>query len=104
MKNVIVDLQFISYDGKYPCLCSGMLVFKAMYSDGSEKIFEWNNCIYPDKDIFSSIYDTHDWTIDLPTDTDFVNQTVMDFTPMVILYLTKIVNENVTLPCCRGCS
>ena len=86
------EIKFISYDGKWPCLCSGTLIIEV---DGKE---------YKLENILSSGGSTNwhtgrikhgDWKID------------SDELPEELRPLTKeiceVVNENVTPGCCGGC-
>lgn len=87
-------VEFVSYDGKYPCLCMGTLIIKVnnktyflkhvMMSGGSICIDDnWN------------MWAEHgDWEVDL------------EEYPELEPYkeeITHIVNENVTHGCCGGC-
>ena len=78
-------VEFISYDGKYPCLCMGTLTIKV-----NGKTYWLNNkmisggCIMRDGD----------WEIDL------------EKYPELEPYkeeITKVVNDNVEQGCCGGC-
>ena len=87
-------VEFVSYDGKYPCLCMGTLTIRvngntyrfnhAMVSGGG---------IWHDSDWNYEVkYD--DWTVDLGEH------------PELELYkeeITRVVNENVERGCCGGC-
>ena len=89
-------VEFVSYDGKWPCLCSGTLIIKV---DG--KTYSFKNamisggCIcggpHTDWDMWS---EQGDWKINL------------DEHPELEPYkeeITRVVNDNVEQGCCGGC-
>jgi len=104
----IIDLKFVSYDGKFPNLCSGNLKFIAVYSDGTEQEYNWQHCLNSGGSCHyhKGDWDTEegDWEVHLPFDTDDPMKEYSEFTPMVMAYLTKIVNDEVEKGCCGGCS
>jgi hypothetical protein len=103
-KKTIVDLKFISYDGKYPNLCGGKLTIIVVYSDGTEYpvVFgsDYHRCLTSGGE-----YGNEDgkWTFEFD---DYNNEKdkFPEFTPMVIAYLEKIINDNIPQGCCGGCS
>ena len=103
MNKVITDLKFVSYDGKYPTLCMGNLKFVAIFSDGSEKEYNWKDAITSTGGLDDD-YEayTGDWDVHLPLYRE--EEDYSEFTPMVLYYLEKLVNENVPRGCCGGCS
>lgn len=87
-------VEFISYDGKYPCLCMGTLTIKV-----NGKTYWLNNkmisggCIMRDGD-WNMWSEYGDWEIDL------------EKYPELEPYkeeITKVVNDNVEQGCCGGC-
>ena len=50
-------------------------------------------------------YEAHegDWSVHLPNDCEFPEKKYPEFTPMVMAYLTELVNKNVEFGCCGGC-
>ena len=87
-------VEFVSYDGKYPCLCMGTLVIKVNeenYSLEDAMISGGSICRDEDWDMWATC---GDWEIDLKE------------YPELEPYkeeITRIVNENVTRGCCGGC-
>lgn len=87
-------VEFVSYDGKWPCLCFGTLIIKV---DG--KTYSFKNamisggCVMHDKDW--NMWTEHgDWEIDL------------EKYPELESYkeeITRVVNDNVSQGCCGGC-
>lgn len=87
-------VEFISYDGKYPCLCMGTLTIKV-----NGKTYWLNNkmisggCIMRDGD--QNMWSEYgDWEIDL------------EKYPELEPYkeeITQVVNNNVEQGCCGGC-
>ena len=87
-------VEFISYDGKYPCLCMGTLTIKV-----NGKTYWLNNkmisggCIMMDGD-WNMWSEYGDWEIDL------------EKYPELEPYkeeITQVVNDNVEQGCCGGC-
>ena len=89
-------IKFVSYDGKWPCLCFGVLTIKV-----DEKTYKLDNvmtsggCIcggpHTDWDMWA---ETGPWSLDLKE------------YPELQPYekeITEIVNENVIWGCCGGC-
>lgn len=89
-------VEFVSYDGKWPCLCHGTLIIKVdgkTYSFEDAMISGGRICGGPitDWDMWS---ETGDWEIDLEEH------------PELEPYkeeITRVVNENVEHGCCGGC-
>lgn len=87
-------VEFISYDGKYPCLCMGTLTIRV-----NGKTYRLNNkmisggCIMRDGDW--NMWSEHgDWEIDLKK------------YPELEPYkeeIKQVVNDNVEQGCCGGC-
>ena len=81
------NIKFVSYDGDYPNLCSGILVLDI---DGDEVRFE--NCLSSGGDVY---FNDHweetvlsgEWTLRSDKFKNF----------------TKLVNENIEHGCCGGC-
>lgn len=86
-------VEFVSYDGDFPNLCSGTLVLRidgekvmfpkyCMCSGGSVRFDEhWNGCV-----------DNGDWSVVVPNQyTDIKDE------------IERCVNENVKHGCCGGC-
>lgn len=87
-------VEFISYDGKYPCLCMGTLTIKV-----NGKTYWLNNkmisggCIMRDGD-WNMWSEYGDWEINL------------EKYPELEPYkeeITQVVNDNVEQGCCGGC-
>lgn len=116
-------IEFISYDGKYPCLCDGILTVKI-----NGNICRFSNCIYSDYDEKSQklIYNKNDyprfwksggciqqddewnmwsekgpWEIDLSTycQKEYFTKEILDLMDDLI----KMFNEHVPQGCCGGC-
>lgn len=86
-------VEFVSYDGKYPNLCSGALVLRI---DGEITIFpeycmssggrvwfddSWKGHVYQD-----------DWRVEVPVKYRHLQEEI-----------NKVVNNNVSRGCCGGC-
>ena len=90
------DIQFISYTGKYPNLCSGKLTISV---DGDE-ITE-DHCLisggyirsFVDEDIVKG-----EWTVDFLHKFYFMN-----FDDEEKKLITDLVNANIPFGCCGGC-
>lgn len=90
-----VKIEFLGYDGAYPCLCCGTLKIKvndklyclqnALISGG------WVMCVDDD---YNFDVGTGDWEVDLeqfPELEPYKEQ------------ITELVNDNVEQGCCGGC-
>jgi hypothetical protein len=86
------QLQFISYDGKYPNLCSGTLKFKA---HGIE--YSWNNCLMSGgaADYMDEFIETGEWWL-RPSMVDILDESS-------IILIERMINENIPQGCCGGC-
>lgn len=88
-------VEFISYSGKWPCLCSGTLILKI---DG--KRVEFRNALLSN----GSVWFDDDWTAHV--EEGFWSVSSYDLTEEYLPYLEeieKVVNENVPYGCCGGC-
>lgn len=96
-------VKFVSYTGKYPCLCTGLLTLEI---DGKEVTFGndfvkckgefpafWQSGGYLDKD-----YNAHcdEWQID-------VQEIPEQFRPYAA-EIDRAFNDNVRYGCCGGCA
>lgn len=86
-------VEFISYDGRYPNLCSGILVLRI---DGVEhKLPRYcmvsNGSAYIDEQYNAHVL-TGRWSVNLPDDLKRYQTEIED-----------CVNINVQHPCCGGC-
>lgn len=87
-------VEFVSYDGEWPCLCCGTLIIKVdgkTYSFNHAMISGGGICCGEDWDMWA---EQDDWKIDLEEH------------PELEPYkeeITRIVNENVPQGCCGGC-
>lgn len=88
------NIEFVSYDGENPNLCSGTLIVKV---DGEERKV---NCklisggsIKCNKN-WDCIVEQGAWTIEFK---DYA------FSKKEQKYITKLVNKNVPFGCCGGC-
>lgn len=92
------SVEFVSYDGKYPNLCSGLLVIKV-----NGKLYELRHflsscgkCYFNDDG--NEIVTKGDWEI-----SEYMLET---YCPELIPFkeeIEKVVNENVEKGCCGGC-
>lgn len=90
----MANIEFISYNGEYPCLCHGTLSIKVNGKRHDLKyvmISGGNICHSEDWDMWA---EQDDWKLDL---SDY---------PELEPYkeeITKLVNDNVEKGCCGGC-
>lgn len=93
-------VEFVSYTGEYPCLCSGTLTLRI---DGEEVIF-WNMGKAGIKG-YPSFWITNgdcrnphssEWVIDYET----IPEKYRDY----FYEIDEVFNENVPRPCCGGCN
>lgn len=84
-------VEFISYDGEYPCLCSGDLVVRI---DGKE--VDLGSCLCSGGNVWFDDWrgyaDFGKWSVDVPEE-------YAEYTKEI----TRVVNENVEWGCCGGC-
>ncbi len=96
-------IEFVSYDGKYPNLCSGTLILSV---DGKE--YSWRGpCLVSGGEI---IHDgnwndieviTGPWGVDFDMSPD---QYDLNFTDEEMKFIVDLVNDNVDdYGCCGGC-
>lgn len=87
-------VEFISYDGKWPCLCMGTLIIKV---DGKTYKFEHamisggHICRDDDCDMWA---ERGDWEVNL-----YEHPELEPYKEEI----TRLVNENVEHGCCGGC-
>lgn len=92
----IRNIEFVSYDGKFPCLCGGKLTLKV---NGDEQTFEY--CLCSGGTCFCSL----DGENDIVTEGDWTlkEDKFSGFSDEEIRVITKLVNDNVPHGCCGGC-
>lgn len=89
-----MNVEFISYDGKYPNLCSGTLKLKV-----NNKLYALSHVLVSGGCVNFSSYDEDEvskgpWTIDLSQ--------YKELEPYKE-EIAELVNENVSQGCCGGC-
>lgn len=87
-------VEFVSYDGKYPCLCMGTLTIKV---DG--KAYRFNHAMISGGRVLRN----EDWDMWAVQDDWEIN---LDEHPELEPYkeeITRVVNDNVEQGCCGGC-
>lgn len=87
------DIEFISYDGKYPNLCSGVLTLRV---DGQIRQFGW--CLISGGycDVYEDLCRTGEW--------DIKDDVFSEFTENEKEFIRELVNKNVERKgCCGGC-
>ena len=87
-------VEFVSYDGKWPCLCHGTLIIKVdgkTYSFRNAMISGGRICHDDSWDMWA---EEGDWEIDLEEHTELEPYKEE---------ITRVVNENVKHGCCGGC-
>ena len=92
-------IRFVSYDGKYPCLCNGNLVLEI---DG--EIVDFPNCLMSGGSVwFDENWMEHvevgRWGIDRVS----VSQKFGSKYDDRIAEILEVVNENIPWGCCGGC-
>ena len=86
-------VEFVSYDGKYPNLCSGQLVLKI---NGQARVFP-RYCLSSGGSVwFDNDWDEHvetgRWSINLTEDLEPLRKEI-----------EECINENIPYGCCGGC-
>jgi hypothetical protein len=88
-------VKFVSYDGKYPNLCSGTLVLEV-----NGKTYKWGNhsgIIYSGGGLLHNYEGTYngEWNVDYAK----INDEIKDYAEAI----DACINENITYGCCGGC-
>lgn len=86
-------VKFVSYDGKYPNLCSGTLILNI---DGEDIIFP-NYCLRSGGSAgftsdWKEVVTQGEWSVDVPEQYKHLSQEI-----------ENVVNLNVPYGCCGGC-
>jgi hypothetical protein len=84
-------IEFVSYDGKYPNLCSGTLTIKVDGKKMSDHCLRSGGSVWFDKD-WSEHVEDGPWGVTFEGLTKEENDV-----------LTELVNDNVRRGCCGGC-
>lgn len=86
-------VEFVSYDGKYPNLCSGLLVLKinGQIRELPRYCLRSGGNAYFDNDWLEHI-ETGRWSIDLPKDLEPLRKEI-----------EECINDNIPHGCCGGC-
>lgn len=93
-------IEFVSYDGKWPALCCGILI---LMIDDKKCIFE-NILSSSGSVLFSSDYkDEHFEKARIETGPWKIHEYPEDFTEEDKKNMLKVVNDNVAYGCCGGC-
>ena len=81
-------VEFVSYSGSYPNLCSGELVLKI---DG--EVVRWKRCMCSGGGLTED-YDVYEgaWSVDVPDEYKHLKSEI-----------ESVVNANVEYGCCGGC-
>lgn len=105
--------EFISYSGKFPNLCSGVLVFKTVDEEGNERPYHLKYCLISggkvefNPETSDCLVTNGPWTFQ-DFCFDVVNNpkeyaSFPEFTLEDKIALTKMINENIPQGCCGGC-
>ena len=85
-------IEFVSYNGKYPNLCSGELVLRI---DGKEVSLDsplWSGGYVTFDDDWREHIGCGEWSVNVPEEfAQYANE------------ITEVVNDNVPWGCCGGC-
>lgn len=92
-------VEFISYNGEYPNLCSGLLVIKV-----NGKLYEIRHCLYSSgqcffDDDYNEVVTEGDWGI---SEYKLKLNNLSELIPFRE-EIEKVVNDNVQKGCCGGC-
>ena len=88
-------VDFVSYDGRYPCLCSGTLILRI---DGMEVSLEGylvsgGHCYWNSENVGLGKVTRGKWRLhNLPEEYEHCRDEIL-----------KVVNDNVPYGCCGGC-
>ena len=88
-------IEFVSYDGEFPNLCSGTLVIKVDGKEYSIKnaLISGGNVWFDDD--WNDYVSSGEWSVD--------SDELPDELKPYIDEITEVVNENVEWGCCGGC-
>ena len=88
------EVKFVSYNGEWPNLCSGTLIFKI-----DNITFKWNNCLRSGGHAFytveEDVIERGEWKVDFPE--DFPDSYSLK------AEIIEMINKNVPQGCCGGC-
>ena len=87
-----MNIEFVSYDGEYPNLCSGTLTMKIDGKLETDFVLRSNGNVWFDKDWCEHV-DSGEWSVECPK----------NFTPEMVARVEELVNANVNWGCCGGC-
>lgn len=91
----MTTIEFVSYDGRYPCLCMGTLVIKV-----NGKTYRLKNALVSGGAVLPNDDFSDMWTVEGEW-----SVAVYDY-PELEPYkeeIARVVNENVEYGCCGGC-
>lgn len=86
-------IEFISYDGKYPCYCAGVLTLKidgVVVSFPPHTLESGGGTNWRDDEVWSGPWTV--WDYHIPSEYKHLKKII-----------EKVVNENVPFGCCGGC-
>jgi hypothetical protein len=97
-----MEINFVSYDGKYPNLCAGTLVISI---DG--EVLDLGRCLHPGDECGvdwsgpRDIVKTGGWEFEPPNCFMVLNP----YRKLIVNEITRLLNEEwpVPMPCCGGC-
>ena len=104
MKNNKPDIEFVSYDGEYPCLCYGTLILKVngknmKFGDKSKYPQFWSSG--------GNISFDSEWNVRIKEGEWMWKCYEIDKLPSDIVdnkeYVMELFNDNVQWGCCGGC-
>ena len=87
---------FVSYDGKYPCLCSGTLVVRV---GGTEYVFEQYTALRSG----GGVWFDEEWSEHVDVGPWTVEQWPEEFPKELRAEALIVINDNVPHGCCGGC-
>lgn len=86
-------VEFVSYDGAYPNLCTGQLVLKinGQVREFSRHCLQSGGTVWFDND-WNAHIENGRWSIDPPEDLELLRKEI-----------EECINENIPHGCCGGC-
>jgi hypothetical protein len=89
-------IKFISYNGKYPSLCFGRIVFEKDGKNFSiDRLLKSGGSCYFTNDYCDEHVESGDWIVDKDALPEELKE---DYD-----YIRFLVNDNITKGCCGGC-